>query len=289
MPKIELNGARVAYAATGSGETVLLLHATASAGAQWQALAETLRSDWRVVAPDLYGYGESDPWPGHGPFALAEEAALADAVLVDAGLADRGHGPFHLVGHSYGGAVALRLAMQQPERLLSLTLIEPVAFHLLREEAPSPANRDLFGEVMEVAALVSGAAASGDYRHAMARFVDYWNGKGAWLRATPELQGALARHTPKVALDFWAATTESTPRAAYERIAVPTLILSGALSPRPTRRIAELLAESLPASRRQTIDGAGHMLPLTHRDAVNAAVLAHLLRNKAGRHRPVAA
>ena len=294
MPKIELNGARVAYAATGSGETVLLLHATASAGAQWQALAETLRSDWRVVAPDLYGYGESDPWPGHGPFALAEEAALAEAVLADAGLANAGlanagRRPFHLIGHSYGGAVALRLAMQQPERLLSLVLIEPVAFHLLREEAPSPANRDLFGEVMEVAALVSGAAASGDYRHAMARFVDYWNGQGAWLRAKPELQGALARHTPKVALDFWAATTESTPRAAYERIAVPTLILSGARSPRPTRRIAELLAESLPASRLQTIDGAGHMLPLTHRDAVNAAVLAHLLRNKADRHRPAAA
>ncbi len=284
MPKIELNGARVAYAATGSGETVLLLHATASAGAQWQALAETLRSDWRVVAPDLYGYGESDPWPGHGPFALAEEAALAEAVLADAG-----RGPFHLIGHSYGGAVALRLAMQQPERLLSLVLIEPVAFHLLRQEAPSPANRDLFGEVMEVATLVSGAAASGDYRHAMARFVDYWNGQGAWLRAKPELQGALARHTPKVALDFWAATTESTPRAAYERIAVPTLILSGARSPRPTRRIAELLAESLPASRLQTIDGAGHMLPLTHRDAVNAAILAHLLRNKADRHRPAAA
>jgi pimeloyl-ACP methyl ester carboxylesterase len=179
--------------------------------------------------------------------------------------------------------------MQQPERLLSLVLIEPVAFHLLRQEAPSPANRDLFGEVMEVAALVSGAAASGDYRRAMARFVDYWNGQGAWLRAKPELQGVLARHTPKVALDFWAATTESTPLAAYGRIAVPTLILSGTRSPRPTRRIAELLAESLPASRLQTIDGAGHMLPLTHRDAVNAAVLAHLLRNKADRHRPAAA
>ncbi len=284
MPKIELNGARVAYAATGSGETVLLLHATASAGAQWQALAETLRSGWRVVAPDLYGYGESDPWPGHALFALAEEAALADAVL-----ADIGRGRLHLIGHSYGGAVALRFAMQQPERLQSLTLIEPVAFHLLREETPRPANRDLFIEVMEVAALVSGAAASGDYRRAMARFVDYWNGKGTWLRVKPELQAALARHTPKVALDFWATTTETTPRAAYERIAVPTLILSGSCSPRPTRRIAELLAQSLPDSRLQTIEGAGHMLPLTHKEAVNAAVLAHLLRNKAGRHRPAAA
>jgi len=284
MSKIDLNGAQIAYVETGSGETVLLLHATASAGAQWQALAETLRSGWRVIVPDLYGYGESDPWPGHGPFALAEEAALAEAVLADAG-----QGPIHLVGHSYGGAVALRFAMQQPERMRSLVLIEPVAFHLLRDEAPCPANRYLFREVMEVAAPVSRAAASGDYRRAMARFVDYWNGKGAWLRAKPELRAILARHTPKVALAFWATTTEATPRVAYERIAVPTLILSGSCSPRPTRHIAELLAQSLPDSRLQTIDGAGHMLPLTHKEAVNAAVRAHLLRNKAGRHRPAAA
>jgi pimeloyl-ACP methyl ester carboxylesterase len=177
--------------------------------------------------------------------------------------------------------------MQQPERLRSLVLIEPVAFHLLREES-DPANRLLLGEVTELAGLVAGAATDGDYRRAMARFVDYWNGEGAWLRTNPTLQAALARYTPKVALDFWAAMTEATPRAAYGRIAVPTLILCGARSPLPTRRIAQLLAESLPASRLRSIEGAGHMLPLTHKEAVNAAVAAHLFRSRAGEHRPAA-
>ena len=103
-------------------------------------------------------------------------------------------GPIHLVGHSYGGAVALRFAMQQPERLRSLVLIEPVAFHLLRDEAPDPANRHLFGEVTELAGLVSPAPLpSGDYRCAMARFVDYWNGEGAWLRIEA---GAAGRACP---------------------------------------------------------------------------------------------
>lgn len=283
MPSIEIDGARVAYVESGSGETVLLLHSSAASGAQWRSLTETLQGVCRVVAPDLYGYGKTDPWPGHGPLGLAAEAALADAVLAPT------RGPIHLVGHSYGGAVALRFALQQPERLRSLTLIEPVAFHLLRGATAAAADRGLFFEVAEVADVVSRAAATGDYRSAMARFVDYWNGDGAWDLTRPDVQAALARRTPKVALDFWATMTESTPRSAYRQIAVPTLVLRGSESPPPTRRIAEILVEALPQTRLQTIAGAGHMLPLTHRDAVNAAVAEHLLSTMTDRLRPAAA
>jgi pimeloyl-ACP methyl ester carboxylesterase len=283
MPGIELMGARVAYAQSGSGETVLLLHATAGSGAQWRSLTEALGPDRCVLAPDLYGYGETDPWPGQAPFGLAEEAALAAAVLPPGG------GAFHLIGHSYGGAVALRLAMQQPERLRSLVLIEPVAFHLLREDAADHESFHLLREVTELATVLSKAAANGDYCSAMAQFVDYWNGEGAWLRSRPELQAALERLAPKEALDFWATMTETTPRAAYGRIAAPALVLRGARSPRPARRIAELVAASLPFGHLQTIEGAGHMLPLTHKEAVNAAIAEHLRRALADGRRTAAA
>ena len=283
MLTIDYNGARIAYADTGSGETVLLLHSSASSSAQWRSLTETLQNSHRVLAPDLYGYGETDPWPGQGPFSLSDEAALVNAILA------RSSGPIHLVGPSYGGAVALRFAVQQPERLRSLTLIEPVAFHLIRDTPPDGTDSALFLEVMEIAALVRRATASGDYRGAMARFVEYWNGHDAWAQTKPEVRAAIARRMPKVALDFWATTTETTPRAAFRQIAVPTLVLRGARSPQPTRCIAELVADNLPEGRLQTIDGAGHMLPLTHKEAVNAAVAEHLLRSMAAGPRPVAA
>jgi pimeloyl-ACP methyl ester carboxylesterase len=279
MPSIDHNGARVAYVDSGCGETALLLHSSAGSGAQWRSLTEALRSRFRVLAPDLYGYGESDPWPGHGPLTLADEAALADAVTAD-------HGPLHVIGHSYGGAVALSFALQRPERLRSLTLIEPVAFHLLR----GAANRRLLVEIVKIAGVVADGAASGDYRGAMARFVDYWNGAGAWKRMKPEQQAGLARHTPKVALDFWATLIEPTSHSAsYRQIAAPALILRGSESPAPTRRIAELLAGTLLAARLHTIEGAGHMLPLTHAAAVDAAVSAHLLHAIAGCRHPAAA
>jgi pimeloyl-ACP methyl ester carboxylesterase len=271
MPTIDLGGTRIACAETGAGETVLLLHSSAGSGALWRSLTERLRTRCRVLAPDLYGYGDTDPWPGHRALTLADEAALAAAVLPPA------CGPIHLVGHSYGGAVALRFALQWPGRLRSLTLIEPVAFHLLRDAAEA-ADRVLFRRVTALAAAVAATTAGGACQDAMAQFIDYWNGEGAWSQATPEAQAALAHRAPKVVLDFQATMSEPTPRAAYRQIAVPALVLRGTQSPRPTRRIAELVAKALPAARLETIDGAGHMLPLTHPESVNAAVAAHLFR-----------
>src|SRR5438045_1111417 len=125
MPTTSVNGARIAYAETGRGETVVLLHASASSGAQWRSLTECLQGRCHVLAPDLHGYGQTDPRPEPALPGLGDVAALVDAIL------GRDTQRIHLVGHSYGGAVALRLASDRPARLLSLTLIEPVAFHLL--------------------------------------------------------------------------------------------------------------------------------------------------------------
>jgi pimeloyl-ACP methyl ester carboxylesterase len=282
MRTIDVNGARVAYAAAGSGETVLLLHSSASSSAQWRPLTEILQARWRILAPDLHGYGQTDQRPGPASPGLADTVALAEAVLAESAE------PFHLIGHSYGGAAALRFAADRPERLLSLTLIEPVAFHLLRGAPKGAVEHELLREVLELAADVTQAAAEGDGRRGMARFIDYWNGKGTWMRARPDVQSALALHAARIALDFRATMTDPTRMEALHGIAAPALVLRGADSPRPTRRIAALIAQVLPNARLKTIEGAGHMLPLTHHAAVNAAIAEHLSRSAAVRQRPAA-
>jgi pimeloyl-ACP methyl ester carboxylesterase len=283
MPSIDVNGARVAYAVAGSGEAVLLLHSSAGSSTQWRSLTDILQARWRVLAPDLFGYGQTDQQPPPVSSGLAAEAALVDAVLAES------DEPVHLVGHSYGGAVALRFAAERPERLRSLTLIEPVAFHLLCGAPEGTAEHGLFHEVAALAADVTESATEGDGRRGMARFVDYWNGAGSWMRLRPEAQAALARQAPRVALDFRAAMTDPTRLRALRGVAVPTLILRGSTSPRPTRRIAALVTQVFPKARLQTIEGAGHMLPLTHPAAVNAAITEHLSRNTTTRQRPAAA
>ena len=180
-------------------------------------------------------------------------------------------------GSSYGGAVALRVALEQPAKLQSLTLIEPVAFHLLR--LGSELDRDLFRRVDSLADPVKEAINRGDHWGAMERFIDYWNGAGAWANLKQETRMSLASRARKLPLDFWSTSFEATPLQAYEDLALPTLLIRGEKAPTPTHRIVELLAETLPTVHERTVAGAGHMAPVTHADVVNRMIAEHLIRS----------
>src|SRR5262245_15621130 len=117
--------ARVYHREAGAGTAVVCLHASASSSAQWRPLIERLGGRFRTLAADLYGSGRSPAWPGERPMWLADEVALLAPVFEAAGPR------FHLVGHSYGGAVALRAALANSARIESLVLFEPVLFSLL--------------------------------------------------------------------------------------------------------------------------------------------------------------
>lgn len=266
MPTLEISGSRVEYLELGgSGDTVVLLHSSGSSATQWRALAEKLSPRYRVIAPNLYGYGATAQWPGRGPFHLESEAALVLALL------ERANGRVHLIGHSYGGAVALHVAGLRGHLLRSLTLIEPVAFHLLKGT-----DGAALAEITDVAEGVVRAVSRGELFDGFGRFVDYWSGPGAWAAVPAEKRPAMAAHLPKVALEFHATLNEPARLKDFRDMMVPTLLLHGTNSPLPTRRICELLARTLPDARLNPIVDAGHMAPITHRDAVNAMVIAQL-------------
>jgi len=267
MPALDIGGVRVEFVEQGAGEPVILLHSSASSGAQWRALAQKLSSRYRVLTPDLWGYGGTGACPSLG-FGLAQEAEIVHALLQRAG------GSAHLVGHSYGGAVALHVALRHGAALHSLTLIEPVAFHLLRENEATDALA--FAEIAAIAARVNRALIDGDLEGGMARFVDYWSGPGEWALVPVAKRAALAARLQKVALDFRAAFEEPTRLQDCWPIYAPTLLVQGSASPLPARRICGQLSRIIAGSRLEVVEGAGHMLPLTHAERVNALVAAHL-------------
>lgn len=278
MKTMQIGGTAVAVREAGEGTPVVLLHCTGSSGNQWRAIADALLDGslasgangrgYRLIMPDLRGYGASDPWSGRGPMRLADDAAIVRAIAEEAGEA------VHLVGHSYGGAVALTAALHAPETLSSLTLIEPAAFFLLR--GGSASDHALFVEIAEVGERIAKGLVSGEYRAAMEHFVDYWSGTGAWRSMAPQGHDMLCRRIAAIALNFACTTGEKTPLEAAARLKLPTLLLNGTRTKPITRRIVERLMWTLPNATLREIEGAGHMLPLTHPSPVAYAIGDHV-------------
>ena len=106
------------YRESGSGPAVVCLHANASTSGQWRALMERMSDRFRVIAVDTYGAGKSPAWPNDRELRLADEVALLEPVFQAAGRR------FHLVGHSYGGAIALKAALAYGDRVESMALFE---------------------------------------------------------------------------------------------------------------------------------------------------------------------
>jgi pimeloyl-ACP methyl ester carboxylesterase len=251
---------------------VIALHCSGAGAGQWRRLREMLGPGYDLIAPEHYGCDSIGPWTGEHAFRLADEAARTIALIDDA------YGTVHLVGHSYGGAVALHAALARPDRIASLTLYEPSAFHLLGRIADGAAP---LAEIVSVARRTGEGVMRGDYRGAAAFFVDYWGGPGAWDAMRPALQSGLARWAPKAPLDFTALIEEPTPAGAYAALHVPVLVLRGEHAPAPTRLIAERLPTLLPAAHRAVVAGAGHMGPLTHAAEVNALMVGHIAETEA--------
>ena len=258
-------------------DRVVLVHCSASSARQWKPLAEELAA-FRNVPFDLWGHGNQGRWHGVGPLSLAQEAMAIHAACPDGP-------PFHLVGHSYGGGVALKFALNRPERLRSLTLIEPSSFHVLKDAQGTDAR--LLDEIRAVAETLNRGVICGDYISGMQTFIDYWGGAGSWESLPDDKKVQFGHLAVHIAHHFWSLIEEKTPLAAYTAVDVPTLILCGTRSPPPSRAITRLLTETLPHARHRTIRDAGHMSPITHPAQVNRLVVEHVLKNRASTHPPI--
>jgi pimeloyl-ACP methyl ester carboxylesterase len=257
-----------AYTVLDDTKPAVMLHSSGSTANQWRDLVALLEPEWKTLTPDQWGCGDAGPWSGERSFTLSEEAAPVIRLI------EPGERPIHLVGHSYGGGVALNIARRYPELIASLTLVEPTAFHLLKDG--SDGDKTLYREVQAVAETVAVGLRTGQFRLSMRQFVDYWNGDGTWEQLSPERQAVLVGRLTKLPLDFRALMEEDAGPDDFRSLDVPTLLIRGTESPNPAGRISEILYLVLPRSELVTIAGAGHMAPLTHGHEVNPLILAHI-------------
>ncbi len=120
MPFIETGRLRQYYIERGEGEAILFVHGSFATARWWELVMALLPAGYRAIAPDLRGCGQSQPADSLEDYAVPAQAAdlwaLADALALD---------EVHLVGHSYGAAVALQMTLDRPGPVRTLTLLDP--------------------------------------------------------------------------------------------------------------------------------------------------------------------
>jgi pimeloyl-ACP methyl ester carboxylesterase len=247
---------------TGAGLPIILLHSSGLSGRQWRRLAEALPArGYRAVVPDLAGHGRAPEWPAPRPFSFTRDVERLGSLLEALGQ------PAHLVGHSYGGFLALLVAKQAPSRVRSLAVYDPVAMGTLDPDTDADAGRDLARVRFEW------DGSPGGQERWLATFVDYWGGSGAWLALREDARAEFRRVAWVVYEGARTLVSDTTRAAAYHALEMPVLLLGGEQSPLAARRVVARLAASLPSVTVETIAGAGHMGPLSHADAVNERIL----------------
>lgn len=267
------DGATVEALIEGDGdEAVVFLHASASGISQWRTYQHALSDRYVTAAVHLYGYGGTTPWRRPHRQRLADQAGLVAPVIQAIGR------PTHVVGHSFGGAVALETARELRDDVVSVAVYEPTAFWVLQPQVP-----ECWEEISGVVRAVKTGVASGDLGGAASGFVDYWARGRQWERMSDRQRATVAAAMVSVAHEADALMSPpADPDAWLADVPAPTLVMQAQDSPPPVRAVARLLTEN---GRRQlhVIDSGGHMAPVTNPAPVLAALPPFLDRSSPSR------
>ncbi|WP_316015038.1 alpha/beta hydrolase [Roseobacter sp. HKCCA0434] len=260
MRTLTLGGAETGVMEAGdSGPRLILSHCTMAHSGAWKPLLAELGAV-QATALDLPGHGASEMDATRGP-----QRQGADAVLEVLG-----EGPAHLIGHSFGGRVVLRAALDRPEAVASLTLIEPMMMHLLAEDDPV--------RLAEERDMQAYAEAETEAEAARA-FMEMWGGGQPW-EALPERQRAYATERIGFVADSAEDVMGDPPgQMTLDDIAgldCPVTVIAGARTRASALSICERIAGRL-SDRPHIVAGAGHMVPISH-----PAEVAAILRERLG-------
>lgn len=225
----------------GSGpRTIVLVHGFGGTHGVWRDVQESLAAGFRTIAYDIPGHGNALDWPDAGPPRIAVKAILAD-------LAERGSNPVNLVGHSMGGAIATLVALSEPAKVASLTLLSPGGFGveinqpLLRRFAAAREHAELRGCLAAMMAPDAAVDAAG-----LEELVA--------MRARPGQVEKLGQIVEVIARD---GRQGVIPADRLGQLAMPVAVVWGTLDPVLPFQQAENLPSSFALHR---LDGKGHML-----------------------------
>lgn len=248
------DGARLWAEVAGAGEPVLFVHADFLDGGMWRLVMEGLARTCRAARFDKRGYGASDP--ATGPVCRRRELAAVIAAL--------DLGPVHLVGCSNGGQSSLDLALESPELVRSLTLVNSPPSGFAPEGAPPP-------EILEMIAAFERGDPGAASELQLRIWFDGPERSTAALDPRRLAARAEAADMNRICVDrntfFIADASPLDPLdppaiGRLGEVRVPTLVVSGALDYAENRRASRIMAEGVPGARFVEMPGCAHVPPM---------------------------
>ncbi len=247
----------------GQGPTkCLALHCSLAHSGAWRGVGEALQTKATLFAPDFPGHGKNTDAPD--AFNHVDQAiAIAAQGL---------HEPVDIVAHSFGAYIALRLAIQFPDKIKSLSLYEPVFMAAVRDSAPGlhAQNAREMGEI-------TAAIAEGNRAKAARLFMDIWGDGSDWDAQAPEAKDYFkARITQPCVIQPWVSDDASGSLSLLKQVNMPVLLMDGEHSPAIMAKVQNSLAERIPNASRATVGGASHMGIVTHPQECAGYIAAHI-------------
>lgn len=250
LPRQTKNG--IAYLEKGQGEPVLLIHGVGLNAEAWGPQIEALSDTHRVIALDMPGHGRSaSPNPGA---ALGDFVAQAVALLDALGIAQAS-----VIGHSMGGLVAMGMALEHPDRVLRVGVLNSVYERTPEARAAVEAR----------AAEISGSGTCGDIEQPIRR----WLGDAETPLHAPirNWLGGIDPAAYAAAYQVF-ATGDRLFSGKLSELAMPALFATGTHDPNSTPQMADAMAAAAPRGKSAVLDGQRHMMNLVDAAGTNRVI-----------------
>ena len=267
-----VNGTRLAYEESGTGQPVIFVHGALGDYRTWLPQSISLSKYYKVITYSRRYHHPNERTGDGSDYSRELHTEDLAAFIHFLGL-----GPVHLVGHSYGGSLAALVAMKYPELVGTIVLGEPSIFAVLQ----SPEDLSLLSEQQQSLNCVLRLAREGEEEErAVREFLKTVVGEDVF-DSLPDAARSVVTDNSHTLAPMLRTYYELTPFDCEQAqsLKAPILLIRGELSPRINRQIAYRLNRCLPRSERFILPCASHGLQIERPDEFNQAVLEFLVKN----------
>ena len=250
MPNIEIEGHSFYYTERdGNKPSIIILCSTGLDSRQWKDVFELL-SDRRLIILHYLGYHPSEKWNNENPPDINIDYLAAELLLTNES------GSVDLLGHSYGGFIALKLAVKYPKKIRKIALHEPIAWGCL-DYTEKDDLKDDFGNVVET--FFTEGLSIEDF---LEDFVDYWNEPGTWENMSESRKDNWRVLQPKILAEVRLLCYDKTPPEYWKKVNSPVFITVSRETPPHQFEVCQILCSLIPNVSLKYVPG-GHMGILT--------------------------